>query len=137
MSEEKNLEHPADAERAAGAVSRSGKPQKPVYVYLIALFAVALLLMSLSFFMSHRSNQQVIGHLQQNTNSLQLLQESEARNAELSQRIIELEDEISQQNKTIFELQQEIYDLQLELAIRDNADDSAETGEAAEESAAE
>lgn len=132
MTEEKKLENPADAERAAGAVSRSGKPQKPVYVYLIALFAVALLLMSLSFFMSHRSNQQVIGQLQQNTSTLQLLQEAEERNAALSKRISELEDEVSAQNKTIFDLQQEIYDLQLELAMKENTDVSAETDEAAE-----
>ncbi len=132
MTEEKKLENPADAERAAGAVSRSGKPQKPVYVYLIALFAVALLLMSLSFFMSHRSNQQVIGQLQQNTSTLQLLQEAEERNAALSKRISELEDEVSAQNKTIFDLQQEIYDLQLELAMKENTGVSAETDEAAE-----
>lgn len=132
MSEEKKLENPADAERAAGAVSRSGRPQKPVYVYLIALFAVALLLMSLSFLMSHRSNQQVIGQLQQNTNALQLLQESEERNAELTQRISELEDELSAQNKTIFDLQQEIYDLQLQLALSENTDDNSEREESAE-----
>ena len=130
MSEEKKLEHPADAERAAGAVSRSGKPQKPVYVYLIALFAVALLLMSLSFLMSHRSNQQVIGHLQQNDSALQLLQESEERNAELTKRIGELEDEISEQNKTIFELQQEIYDLQLQIALSEDEGNGTEDGAA-------
>ncbi len=132
MSEEKNLEHPADAERAAGAVSRSGKPQKPVYVYLIALFAVALLMMSLSFLMSHRSNQQVIGQLQQNTSTLQLLQESEERNAELSQRIKELEGEIEEQNKTIFELQQEVYDLQLQLALSETAGETEDAGETTE-----
>ena len=132
MSEEKNLEHPADAERAASAVSRSGKPQKPVYVYLIALFAVALLLMSLSFFMSHRSNQQVIGQLQQNTNTLQLLQESEERNAELSQHIKELEGKIEEQDKTIFDLQQEVYNLKLELALNEKTDGGAETETPAE-----
>ena len=132
MSEEKKLENPADAERAAGAVSRSGKPQKPVYVYLIALFAVALLLMSLSFFMSHRSNQEVMGQLEQNVNSLQLLQESEERNAELMQRIDALEDEVNGQRKTIFDLQQEIYNLQMQLVKERAANASSDTAGTAE-----
>ena len=115
MSEERKLENAADAERAASNETSGGKPQKPVYVYLIAMFAVALLLMSLSFLMSHRSNQQVMGELQQNVNSFQLLQESEERNAELLQRINSLEDEIAEQRNTIFDLQQEIYSLQKQL----------------------
>lgn len=115
MSEERKLENAADAERAASNVTRSDKPQKPVYVYLIAMFAVALLLMSLSFLMSHRSNQQVMGELQQNVNSFQLLQESEERNADLLKRINSLEDEIAAQRDTIFDLQQEINSLQKQL----------------------
>lgn len=115
MSEERKLENAADAERAASNETRSDKPQKPVYVYLIAMFAVALLLMSLSFLMSHRSNQQVMGELQQNVNSFQLLQESEERNADLLKRINSLEDEIAAQRDTIFDLQQEINSLQKQL----------------------
>lgn len=115
MSEERKLENAADAERAASNETRSDKPQKPVYVYLIAMFAVALLLMSLSFLMSHRSNQQVMGELQQNVNSFQLLQESEERNADLLKRISSLEDEIAAQRDTIFDLQQEINSLQKQL----------------------
>lgn len=115
MSEERKLETAADAERAASNETRSDKPQKPVYVYLIAMFAVALLLMSLSFLMSHRSNQQVMGELQQNVNSFQLLQESEERNADLLKRINSLEDEIAAQRDTIFDLQQEINSLQKQL----------------------
>ncbi|MGM9662695.1 MAG: hypothetical protein ACI3WR_06335 [Oscillospiraceae bacterium] len=95
--------------------TRSGKPQKPVYVYLIALFAVALLLMSLSFFMSHRSNLQVMGELRESMNSMQLLQEAEERNAELNQQILALEDRITAQRETIYELQQEVYSLQQQL----------------------
>ena len=115
MNEEKKLESAADVERAASNAARKAKNQKPVYIYLIAMFAVALLLMSLSFFMSHRSNQQVIGELQENVNSFQLLQESEERNAELLQRINSLEDEIAEQRSTIFDLQQEILSLQKQL----------------------
>ena len=115
MIEEKKLESAADVERAASNAARKVKNQKPVYIYLIAMFAVALLLMSLSFFMSHRSNQQVIGELQENVNSFQLLQEAEERNAELLQRINSLEDEIAEQRSTIFDLQQEILSLQKQL----------------------
>ena len=117
MIEEKKLESPADVERAAGSAAKSGKAQKPVYVYLIALFAVALLLMSLSFFMSHRSNQEVMGELKENVNSFQLLQEAEERNAQLLQQISELENEIDQQRDTIFDLQQEILALQEQLEL--------------------
>ena len=115
MNEEKKLESAADVERAASNAARKAKNQKPVYIYLIAMFAVALLLMSLSFFMSHRSNQQVIGELQENVNSFQLLQEAEERNAELLRRINSLEDEIAEQRSTIFDLQQEILSLQKQL----------------------
>ena len=125
MNEERKLESAADAERAASRAVRSGKTQKPVYVYLIAMFAVALMLMSLSFFMSHRSNQEVMGELQENVNSFQLLQQAEERNAELLQRINTLEDEIAQQRDTIFELQQEILSLQQELA--ETGEQSTET----------
>ncbi|MGM9618758.1 MAG: hypothetical protein ACI3W8_02810 [Oscillospiraceae bacterium] len=103
------------AEKSKTVITRSGRPQKPVYIYLIALFAVALLLMSLSFFMSHRSNLQVMGELRENVNSMQLLQEAEERNAELNQRILSLEDEVTEQRQTIFELQQEVYSLQRQL----------------------
>lgn len=122
MSEEKNVENTAAAGGSGGPTTRSGKPQKPVYIYLIALFAVALLLMGLSFLMSHRSNQQVIGHLEENDSALQLLQDAEEQNAQLTRRIEELEDELSEKNQTIFDLQQELYDLRLEKAIHENAD---------------
>ncbi|MBR6677186.1 MAG: hypothetical protein IKL23_00430 [Oscillospiraceae bacterium] len=116
MSEERKLESAADVERAASQAAREPKPkQKPVYVYLIAMFAVALLLMSLSFFMSHRSNQEVMGELQQNVNSFQLLQESEERNAALMEEIAALEEEVDAQRDTIFDLQQEILSLQKQL----------------------
>lgn len=102
MSEEKKLESAADVERAASQAAREVKPkQKPVYVYLIAMFAVALLLMSLSFFMSHRSNQQVMGELQQNVNSFQLLQDAEERNAELLEKVSALEKELDEQRDEI------------------------------------
>lgn len=124
MSEENKLENPSAAAetKPTGPVTRSGKPQKPVYIYLIALFAVALLLMGLSFFMSHRSSQQVIGHLKENDSALQMLQDAEEQNAQLSRRIEELEDELSEKNQTIFDLQQQLYDLRLEKAIADSAE---------------
>mgnify|MGYP003301330163 CR=1 FL=1 len=116
MSEEKKLESAADVERAASQAARETKPkQKPVYVYLVAMFAVALLLMSLSFFMSHRSNQEVMGELQQNMNSFQLLQDAEQRNAELMEQVSDLEKELDEQRDTIYELQQQIDALQKEL----------------------
>lgn len=118
MSDEiKQTPPPQEEARPAGSCTRSGKPQKPVYVYLIALFVVALLLMALSFFMSHRSSQQVIGHLEKNDSALQLLQDAEEQNAQLARRIEELEDELSEKNKTIFDLQQQLYDLRLERAL--------------------
>ena len=115
MSEEKKLESAADVERAASKAARSAKNQKPVYIYLIAMFAVALLMMTLSLMMSHRSNQQVMGELQENVNSFQLLQESEERNAELLKRVAALEEELSEQRSTILDLQQEILSLQDQL----------------------
>ena len=116
MSEEKKLESAADVERAASQAARETKPkQKPVYVYLVAMFAVALLLMSLSFIMSHRSNQEVMGELQQNVNSFQLLQEAEQRNAKLMEQVSGLEKELDEQRDTIYELQQQIDRLQKEL----------------------
>ena len=117
MSVEKRNEAPAELERAASHAAKSEKAQKPVYVYLVALFAIALLLMSLSFFMSHRSNQEVMGELKENVNSFQLLQEAEERNAQLLQQISELENEIDQQRDTIFDLQQEILALQEQLEL--------------------
>lgn len=116
MSEEKKLESAADVERAASQAAREPKPkQKPVYIYLVAMFAVALLLMSLSFFMSHRSNQEVMGELQQNVNSFQLLQEAEERNAELLEKVSQLEKELDKQRDAMSELQQQVEDLQKEL----------------------
>lgn len=116
MSEVKKLESAADVERAASQAAREPKPkQKPVYIYLVAMFAVALLLMSLSFFMSHRSNQEVMGELQQNVNSFQLLQEAEERNAELLEKVSQLEKELDEQRDAMSELQQQVEDLQKEL----------------------
>ena len=116
MSEEKKLESAADVERAASQAAREVKPkQKPVYVYLIAMFAVALLLMSLSVFMSHRSNQQVMGELQQNVNSFQLLQDAEERNAELLEKVSALEKELDEQRDAMSDLQKQIEELQKEL----------------------
>ena len=116
MSEEKKLESAADVERAASQAARDTKPkQKPVYIYLVAMFAVALLLMSLSFVMSHRSNQEVMGELQQNVNSFQLLQEAEERNAELLEKVSQLEKELDEQRDAMSELQQQVEDLQKEL----------------------
>lgn len=118
MSDEiKQTTPPQEEAQPTGSFTRSGKPQKPVYVYLIALFVVALLLMGLSFFMSHRSSQQVIGHLEKNDGVLQMLQEAEEQNAQLARHIQELEDELSEKNKTIFDLQQQLYDLRLEQAL--------------------
>lgn len=114
MSETNKIEN-SDVKSTESLTTRSGRRQKPVYVYLTALFVVALLLMSLSFLMSHRSNQQVMGALQENVNSLQLLQEAQDRNAELLQRVNSLEDEISAQRDEIFQLEQELYTLQKQL----------------------
>ena len=120
MSVEKRNEAPAEVERAASHAVRNDKAQKPVYVYLVALFAIALLLMSLSFFMSHRSNQEVLGELQENVNSFQLLQEAEERNAELMKQVSALEKELDQQRDTIFELQQQVSDLEKQLKEADS-----------------
>lgn len=134
MSEEKKLESAADVERAASQAAREVKPkQKPVYVYLIAMFAVALLLMSLSFFMSHRSNQQVMGELQQNVNSFQLLQDAEERNAELLEKVSALEKELDEQRDAMSDLQKQIEELQKELEEAEKQ--IAEATEAAETTA--
>ena len=46
------------------------KPQKPVYVYLIILFAVALLLMVISLAMNNRNHQQTLRELQDSSTHL-------------------------------------------------------------------
>lgn len=115
MSVEKRNEAPAEVERAASHAAKSEKSQKPVYVYLIALFAIALLLMSLSFFMSHRSSQEVMGELQESVSSFQLLQAAEERNAELLEKVSQLEKELDEQRDAMSELQQQVEDLQKEL----------------------
>jgi len=99
---------------------KSGSPQeespprqekKPVLIYIFILFIAAFLLMALSFFMHQRSNQQVLGELSSQVNSVQALQEALEKNLQLQQ---ELEDSQSQQEAQQEALQEELDAQELE-----------------------
>lgn len=75
--------------------------QKPVFIYILILFTVALVLMLFSFFMHQRSNQQVLGELHSNVNALEELQDALDEN-------LRLEKELSTAQKDLNRLQQEL-----------------------------
>ena len=67
-----------------------------VLLYLVILFAAAFLLMLMSYFMQQRANQEVLDDLEQTSNSaVQSLENVLQENADLKERVAELEGALS------------------------------------------
>lgn len=86
--------------------SPNGQKNKPVIVYIMILFIVAFLLMALSFFMHQRSNEEVIGTLQNSVSTLQELQDSQDEN-------IQLRSQLEDANKQVEEFQSQLNQLNI------------------------
>ena len=67
--------------------------KKPVLVYILILFIVAFLLMSLSFFMHQRSNSEALGELQHSVSALQEVQATQDQNIQLQKELDETADQ--------------------------------------------
>jgi uroporphyrin-3 C-methyltransferase len=83
---------------AAPAAPVGGNRNKPVLLYLVILFAIALLLILFSFAAQQRSSAETLKELQQQVDALQQLQDVQeqyaaatAENTELQQQIEEME----------------------------------------------
>ena len=110
MSTEEKLEQQSTAPKAAEP--KNGR--KPVVVYIMILFIVAFLLMTLSFLMHQRSNSEALGELR---NSVTAMQEVQA----FQEKIIDLQEQMSQ--------------VQAELdAVREDVDSQKAENKALEES---
>lgn len=96
---------PEEAAAAQSAPAAEGK-HKPVVLYLILLFAIAFLLILFSFVMHQRSNAEVLKELQSQVDTLQQLQDVEARykdtlekNDTLNEQVSELEQQAAEASK--------------------------------------
>ena len=85
---------------SAGAEKKS---KKPVIVYIMILFIVAFLLMAMSFFMHQRSNNEVLGELQDSVNAMQAVQSTQ-------EKVIALQEELAQAQDHIDDLESELAD---------------------------
>lgn len=72
------------------------KPQnkKPVIVYIMIMFIVAFLLMAMSFFMHQRSNNEVLGELQDSFNAMQAVQSTQEKVIALQEELADAQDQI-------------------------------------------
>lgn len=84
MKLEKRSEGAPDAQPAE---EPSTGQKKPVIVYIMVLFIVAFLLMALSSFMHQRSNEEVIGNLQNSVTALQEVQAIQDKNIQLQEKL--------------------------------------------------
>ena len=96
---------PEEAAAAQSAPAAEGK-HKPVVLYLVLLFAIAFLLILFSFVMHQRSNAEVLKQLQSQVDTLQQLQDVEARfkdtlekNDTLNEQVSELEQQAAEASK--------------------------------------
>lgn len=78
-----------------------GGKQKPVFIYIVILFAVAFALILVSFIMHQRSNQQVLGELHNHVNALEELQDALDEN-------LRLEKELETSQKAVEDLENEL-----------------------------
>lgn len=67
------------------------KNTKSVAIYLVILFAAAFALLLMAYFMQQRSNNEVIGNLQNSVNQFQTVDELRAENQKLQERLEEYE----------------------------------------------
>ena len=101
----------------AAPEAQSQRSKKPVIIYIMIMFIVAFLLMALSFVMHQRSNNEVMGELQNSVNAMQAVQTTQ-------EKVIELQDELAQSQDYIDKLTEETEDL------RESLDKTAAQNEA-------
>ena len=82
----------------AAPAAKGGK--KPVIIYIMIMFIVAFLLMTMSFFMHQRSNTEALGELQDSVNAMQAVQETQ-------EKVIALQEQLSQSQDYIDKLTEE------------------------------
>ena len=99
MREEKqNLQRQAD--RAAPGSGRS------VLTYLVILFAVAFVLLLLSYFMQQRNNQETVDGLKESMSAMQSAQEAYEENISLKEQLAEQEEQLQALQNEIAGLEQ-------------------------------
>lgn len=99
---------PEEAAAAAQNTPQANGKHKPVLLYLVILFAIAILLILYSFAMNQHSNAQTIRDLQSQVETLQQLKDVENQynealeeNAALQQQIEDLERQAAVDSRTI------------------------------------
>ena len=90
-------------EQMTPAEGRGDPPIKPkntksVAIYLVILFAAAFALLLMAYFMQQRSNNEVIGNLQNSVNQFQTVDELRAENQQLQEQLEEYEALIEELN---------------------------------------
>ena len=126
------LEKRADGEPEAPQEPRESGKKKPVVVYIMILFIAAFLLMAASFFMHQRSNNEVLGQLQNSMSALKEVQAMQDQNVKLQQELTdaqkkaeELESQAADSDKTRADLEnrlaamESLYTLQQQYAAGD------------------
>lgn len=73
--------------------------------YLTVLFAVAFLLLLLSYFMQHRNSQETIDGLKDSVSAMQSVQEVYEQNGVLRHQVNELEDQLAEAQRALEDLQ--------------------------------
>lgn len=105
---EDSLQHAAEHE----------KPSKrnPVLFYLMILFAVAFLLLLMSFMMQRRANQEAMSHLEETSNSaVESLENKLKENEQLKAQVTQLEEENQQLTSQLEEQSGQVAESQEEL----------------------
>lgn len=105
---EDSLQHAAEHE----------KPSKrnPVLFYLMILFAVAFLLLLMSFMMQSRANQEAMSHLEETSNSaVESLENKLKENEQLKAQVTQLEEENQQLTSQLEEQSGQVAESQEEL----------------------
>ena len=101
-------ETPPMEEAPGTAASANGKnltgKQKPVFLYLVILFAIAFLLILFSFVMQHRSNAELLRQMQTQADALQELQKIEEKYNDALEEIAGLKetvDDLTEENANV------------------------------------
>lgn len=99
--EKRSAGAPEQEETVPKEPSTGGK--KPVLVYIMILFIVAFLLMTLSFLMHQRSNSEAMNRLQNSVNALQQTQATQDQNIQLQNDLEAANTEKTQLQKQVDE----------------------------------
>ena len=86
--------------------------RRSVLIYLVILFAVAFVLLLLSYIMQQRSSEETIDGLKQSVSAMQSAQDAYEENALLKQQLEQLEQQAETDQAERDRLQQQIQDLQ-------------------------